>query len=193
MGLHLVLVWMIMLEYQTICFLIGETNPRKPKPSFPFCHCQAFIFFSLRGASDASQRPVGYLQAWLFRAPFPPMHPFKDWGKGGNFKKGVEGEDRTHGMVIQFLFPAKDQERIYRVVTECKRLKLEKEIGGQHCFWQIIPDKPNDDQIELLFNHGCVQNSTGSTPLWGLKNPDYEVKVELEPDVFDEDGNGIPR
>ena len=32
---------------------------------------------------------------FVHRGPFPPMHPFKDWGKGENFKKGVEGEDRT--------------------------------------------------------------------------------------------------
>ena len=134
---------------------------------------------------------------FVHRGPFPKMHPFLDWGKGGNFKKGVEGEDTTFRKTMQFLYEKKDEARIHKVVTECKRLELEKKVFGQHAHWQIIEESPDDGQRaemdNMIFNHGAIQKSMGNAILHGLRNPDYKVQVELEPIAFDEDGNGIPR
>jgi len=104
--------------------------------------------------------------------PFRRWSPSLTGGKGGNFKRGVEGEDTTFCKTMQFLFEKKDKERIYKVVTECKRLKREKKLFGQRAFWQILPENPSEDQMlemdDFIFNHGALQKSMGSVSMHGL-------------------------
>ncbi len=73
--------------------------------------------------------------------PFPKMECNLDWGRGGNFSRAAAGEDTPHRKCPLFIYEAKDKERIFAIVRECKRLELEQTIFSDKVFWQIIPVK----------------------------------------------------
>ena len=73
------------------------------------------------------------------------------------------------------------------VVLECKRLKMERQLFGQHAFFQEIPSKEDGEDAkeayaELIRNHGAVQKSLGRAILKGLVRADAAVPIELMDD-----------
>ncbi len=125
--------------------------------------------------------------------PFPKMECNLDWVKGGNFSRAAVGEDTSYRKCPLFIYEAKDEERIFAIVRECKRLELEQTIFGDKAFWQIIPEKSDEGQRRRMdrwiFDQGCFQKSTGSASLYGCTNPDYKVMFKLEPGL---DGVPVP-
>ena len=116
--------------------------------------------------------------------PFPRFKVILDWGKGGNWKRGVKGEDTSFRKCPLFIYESKDEDRLITVVKECKRLEWEKEIFGEHAYFLVVPERPDDGQKDKMdnwiFNHGAVQKTLSDSPMPGLVKPDVKVRVELE-------------
>ena len=69
----------------------------------------------------------------------PALEVKIDWAKGGNYITTHEGrakEDTSHRKVPIFVYDAKHKECIKAVIMECKKNKHEREVFGEHDFWQ---------------------------------------------------------
>ena len=116
-----------------------------------------------------------------------------DWAKGTPYVEQVSGkrrEDTSHRKMPTMFYPREDEDRIMAVARECKRLKLERGVFGQHAFFQELPSKQDGEDAkevyaEMVRNHGAVQKSLGRATLKGLVRADEAVKIEL---IDDEDG-----
>ena len=121
---------------------------------------------------------------------WPEVKWINDWAKGTPFIDQVPGqrrEDTSHRKTPTMFYPREDEDRIMAVARECKRLKMERRLFGQHAFFQEIPKKEDGEEAkeayaELIRNHGAVQKSLGRAILKGLVRADVAVPIELMDD-----------
>ena len=121
---------------------------------------------------------------------WPQVKWINDWAKGTPFIEQLAGqrrEDTSHRKTPTMFYPREDEDRIMAVARECKRLKMERRLFGQHAFFQEIPKKEDGEEAkeayaELIRNHGAVQKSLGRAILKGLVRADVAVPIELMDD-----------
>ena len=122
---------------------------------------------------------------------FPKLHCILDWGKGGKYVEkpaNAPREDTSHRKLPTFIYDGEDEPRLEALFRECKRLGLERDVFGEHAFFQPMLDRYAEDGEkerfnEKVMNHGAVQKSLGHCTLAGLKRVDYKITVELLPDA----------
>ncbi len=122
---------------------------------------------------------------------FPKLHCILDWGKGGKYVEkpaNAPREDTSHQKLPTFIYDGEDEPCLEALFRECKRLGLERDVFGEHAFFQPMLDRYAEDGEkerfnEKVMNHGAVQKSLGHCTLAGLKRVDYKVTVELLPDA----------
>ena len=124
---------------------------------------------------------------------WPEVKRISDWAKGTPYIDQVPGqrrEDTSHRKTPTMFYPRENEHRIMAVAQECKHLKMERKLFGQHAFFQEIPNKEDGEEAkeayaELIRNHGAVQKSLGRAILKGLVRADVAVPIEL---LDDENG-----
>ena len=128
----------------------------------------------------------------LHSGPFPKMMCIIDWAKGVWDQNQPQGRDTkmeytSHRKIPTFISANKHEERIKKVVLECRRQGMERAIFGEHSFFKYVLGNNESKEtkkrmLKKVKHHGAVQKYLGCETMTGMVNSDYKVKSDLHDD-----------